>query len=217
MTPFRTIPALLLLTVVLLAAGCIGLNTFLESDGSCPYHDYQPVLLIGDNVTTRFLGHETKTLLPDRARCTKFDSSYSVGVNFIPPGVKKFDFVEFDQERILTMIQRNQQIDVLIRGEKYNATLKQMWPDAEDIGIYSYSGSFDGTYWNKTILTVSNRTTTGSVTWAGETFYISPVGSRIDASGNFSPVCIIYSQRDLEGPRIDLSNDVLTHPTTRTP
>jgi hypothetical protein len=220
--PLRIAVALVLVIVVVLAVGCTGIT---ESTGSCPYPDYQPVLLLGDNGTTRFLGHETKPTDPGQAWCTEFNASYSDMSRYAPRTIKKFDFVEFDQERLLQTIRQDQQIDVWIRGEKHNVSLKLKWPSSQNIliagqdpGFYSYSGSFDGTYENNTVLTISNRTVMGSVTWGLEAFYIQPVGSRTDASGNISFVHVIYSQRDLEdGGRIDLSNDVLTPPTTPRP
>jgi hypothetical protein len=186
-------------------------------NSSCPYISYEPVFLLGDKNTTLFLGHEIKSANTGMTFCTEFNSSYSIRPNLIPEVIMRFDFVEFDQQKIRSLIGRNKEIDVWIRGEKYKASLKGMNFTAEDTGIYSYSGSLEGISRNKVILTISKNATMGSVIHEVDTFYITPVGSREDSAGDISIVYIIYNQQDVEPHSFSLAGDVITQPTTGVP
>jgi hypothetical protein len=184
---------------------------------SCPDISYEPVFLLGDKNTTLFLGHEIKSENTGMAFCTEFNSSYTIRPNLIPGVIMKFDFVEFDQQQIRSMIGDNKEIDVWIRGEKHKVSLNGMNFTAEDTGIYSYSGLLEGISRNKVILTTSKNATLGSVIHEGDTFYITPVGSREDAAGNISIVYIVYNQQDVEPHSFSLAGDVITQPTTGVP
>jgi hypothetical protein len=178
---------------------------------SCPYSPYEPVFLLGDNHTTRILGHETKSVSSSRTFCTEFDTStYTLSFNVIPSHVMKFDFAEFDQTRIISKIRQDQEIDVWIRGEKYKALLKDMNFNAEDTGAHSYSGVLDGISRSRVVITLSKNFTSGSVRRGDDTFYFSPVGIKKDEAGSTIPVNFIYDQKDVENYSFSLANDVIT-------
>jgi len=117
---------------------------------------------------------------------------------------------------IISTINQNQEIDVWIRGEKYKALLKGMNFSAEDTGTHSYSGKLDGVSRSRVVITIGKNSIHGSVMRGEDTFYIIPVGIKNDASGNTSPVSIIYDQKDVENYTFSLANDVITQPVTLT-
>ena len=192
-----------------IAANPVSRNT------SCPNTPYEPIFLLGDNNTTRILGHEMKSVNTSRMVCTEFDpNTYTISLNLIPFHVMKYDFAELNQTQIYSKIRQDQEIAIWIRGQKYRALFKEMNFNAEDIGIYSYHGVLDGVPQSEILITIDKNTTIGSVKKGDDTFYFEPVGVRKGTAGNRFPVNIIYAQKDVEDYSFSLANDVVTPPIT---
>ena len=134
-----------------------------------------------------------------QAYCTKLD----VEKLYAPLNIRKFDFVEFDNQRIFLKIRQDQEIDVQIKGKKYKALLKEMKFNAQDTGSYSYSGVLDGVSRSSVLITINPKSIIGDFTLGDDTYNIHSVGLRKTTTGNTSPVYMIYNQNDVEDYQIE--------------
>lgn len=73
----------------------------------------------------------------------------------IPPSIKKYDVVTFDQVELNNKIKKL--LPVSIRGERYNIELKRMNFENLDDGIDSYKGKIVGVDNSEVILTTSDN------------------------------------------------------------
>lgn len=138
----------------------------------------------------------------------------------IPPSVKKYDVVTFNQVELNNKIKKI--LPIRIRGEKYNIELNRMNFENIDDGINSYEGKLAGVDNSEVVLTTSDKVTTGRVTINNETFWIRPIEPRNRFEKGKLPLHIIYSSNDVESPKspviIDngtIGNDIMNAPHTQ--
>lgn len=123
----------------------------------------------------------------------------------IPPSIKKYDAVTFNQVELNSKIKKVLQIR--IKGERYNVELKRMNFENIDDGVDSYEGKLTGVVNSEIILTTSDNAISGRVTVDNETFWIRPVEPRKRLENGKSPLHIIYSSKDMESPKIPATID----------
>lgn len=111
----------------------------------------------------------------------------------IPRTVKKFDIVQFDGVV-------PEDLKVLIHGKEYAIPLERMNFESIDDGIDSYSGKIEGFDDSVVLLTFSGNIVTGSIEFAGETIFISPIQNRENAEKTEMPLHIVYSSKNMDQP-----------------
>ncbi|MBN1432353.1 MAG: hypothetical protein JW931_06230 [Methanomicrobiaceae archaeon] len=111
----------------------------------------------------------------------------------IPRTVRRFDIVQF-------YTPEDEDLGVLIRGKEYTLLLEKMNFESIDDGINSYSGRVGGFEDSVVLLTFSGNIVTGSIEFAGETIFISPVQNRENAEKTVMPLHIVYTSKNMDQP-----------------
>ncbi len=123
----------------------------------------------------------------------------------IPPSIKKYDVVTFNQAELNSNIKKTLQIH--IKGKRYNVEMKRMNFENIDDGVDSYKGKLVGVANSEVILTTSDNAISGRVTVDNETFWIRPIEPRKRLENGKPPLHIIYSSKDIESPKTPATID----------
>jgi PKD repeat protein len=129
----------------------------------------------------------------------------------IPPAVKKYDLVTFDQQGINTDLRSTSpHLSFQIDGTDYLSDLKRMDFESIDDGIDSYSGTLAGEANSSVLLTVSDNATIGSITLNDETYYLEPVQTKTQTKNTGRIPHIIYRSQDVENREFLIDNDPIS-------
>ena len=181
----------MLLAVLLLSIVVVSAVSAQDVTGTPATGDGEPVLVIGGSMDVLIAG---ATSVSDM-RTSGITEPEELNV---PKGITRYDLVTFDH------IALNKQVrgvlPLRIHGKEYQAELHRMDFEQIDDDIDSYEGMIAGVDGSDVLLTTGGNVLVGSVTLGDETFWITPVESRVRAEKEASPLHVIYSSRDVENP-----------------
>jgi hypothetical protein len=145
------------------------------------------------------IGECTKVLVQDATSISDLKNSGIVEPEDlrITEGIARYDVVGFDHTALNKVIQQGT-LPVQIHGKEYTAILSRMTFECLDDGIDSYEGSIKGLEGSDILLTAGKNTLIGSITFDNETFWITPVETRMRAEKSHFPLHIIYSSEDIK-------------------
>jgi len=180
-----------LLAVMLVSVVVVSAVSAQDATGAPAVGGGEPALVVGDSMNVLIAG---ATSVSD-IRASGIPEPEELN---IPKGITRYDLVTFDHAALNKQVRGV--LPLRVHSKEYQAELHRMDFEQIDDGIDSYEGVIVGVGGSDVLLTTGENALVGSVTFGNETFWITPVESRVRAEGEASPLHVIYSSRDIENP-----------------
>ncbi|MDI6867830.1 hypothetical protein [Methanoculleus sp.] len=181
----------MLLAVLLVSMVVVSAVSAQDATGTPAVGGGEPALVVGDSMNVLIAG---ATSVSD-IRASGIPEPEELN---IPKGITRYDLVTFEHAALNKQVRGV--LPLRVHGKEYQAELHRMDFEQIDDGIDSYEGVIVGVGGSDVLLTTGENALVGSVTFGNETFWITPVESRVRAEGEASPLHVIYSSRDIENP-----------------